>query len=56
MTYIIIINCKDPHNAKPFTMITSDENMVYSNIEEANRVASTIERTDGEGSVRVVAI
>jgi len=56
MNYIILINCKDPHQAKPFKNIGETENMVYSSSQEAEQVASILRRKCGTGEVRVVVL
>tara|TARA_Y100000310_G_scaffold334189_1_gene413336 strand:- start:42 stop:212 length:171 start_codon:yes stop_codon:yes gene_type:complete len=56
MNYIILINCKDPYQAKPFKNIGETENMVYSSSQEAEQVASVLRRECGAGEVRVVAL
>ena len=56
MLYIILWNCKDPYQARIFRNIGENENMVYGSLDEAQQVASVLEKESGKGAVRVVAI
>ncbi len=54
--YLIITGCKDPYTAKPFTMITSDDNMVYEDYADAEAVVKIMNDVDGEGYARMIAL
>jgi len=56
MSYLIIVGCKDPYTAKPFTMLTSDENMVYGDYSDAKEVVRIMNDQNGDGYARLIAL
>jgi hypothetical protein len=56
MAYIIMTGCKDPYTAKPFTMLTSDDNMVYEDYNDAKAVVKALDEIDGEGYAKMIAL
>ncbi len=42
MSYVIIVDCDKPEKSKLFTMITSDENVVYNDFSQAKKEADLI--------------
>jgi len=56
MSYLIMAECKNPSTAKPFKFITTDENVVYDNFEDASLFAVRMNKTYGDGYARVIAI
>ena len=54
MNYLIMIGCEDPFTAKPFTMLTSDENMVYGDYSDAIEVVRIMNEQNGEGYARLI--
>ena len=54
MSYLIMIGCKDPYTAKPFTMLTSDENMVYGDYSDAKEVVRIMNDQNGDGYARLI--
>ena len=56
MIYIIITNCKDPYTAKTFTMLSSDDNMVYEDYDAAKIVVKVLDKEYGEGYAKMIAL
>ncbi len=56
MNYLIMTGCKDPFTAKPFTMLTSDENMVYEDYYDAKEVVRIMNEQNGDGYARLIVL
>jgi hypothetical protein len=56
MNYIVIVGCKNPYTAKPFTLADDIENDVYSDSRSAQSLADQLNDVEGEGYARVVVL
>lgn len=56
MSYIILLGCKNPETARIFKMITTDENVIYKTEGEAEIDVGRINRVEGEGYAKVIAL
>jgi len=56
MTYLIMVGCKDPYTAKPFTKLTSDGNMVCRDYSAAQEIIRILNDQNGDGYARLIAI
>jgi len=56
MNYLIMIGCEDAFTAKPFTMLTSDENMVYEDYSDAKEVVRIMNDKNGDGYARLIVL
>lgn len=56
MNYVILLGCKNPETASLFKMITTDHNVMYTKEEEANKDVDRINKIEGEGHAKVIAL
>jgi len=56
MNYLIMIGCQDPFTAKPFTLLTSDDNMVYGDYSDAIEVVRIMNEQNDDGYARLVVL
>ena len=56
MNYIVIVGCKNPYTAKPFTLADDVENDVYSDLRSAKALADQLDDVEGDGHARVVVL
>lgn len=57
MVYIVMTDCKNPHAAKPFTLMNDNEdNDVYMNLHDAKVLAQDLDDVNGDGYSKVVAL
>ncbi len=57
MVYIVMTDCKNPHAAKPFTLMNDNEdNDVYMNLRDAKVLAQDLDDVNGDGYAKVVAL
>lgn len=48
--------CKDPFTAKLFTLLTSDENMVYVDCSDAQEVVRIMNEQNGDDYARLIVL